>query len=74
MIVLDSRIRDYVMLPILLVVLMVQALRSNFMIILKSEPKVDMKEFKTTQMLARCRALRAMSHMLSPKAFLNRKA
>mmetsp|Transcript_105023 Transcript_105023/g.301944 ORF Transcript_105023/g.301944 Transcript_105023/m.301944 type:complete len:266 (+) Transcript_105023:82-879(+) len=74
MILLDARIRDYVLLPIFLVVVLTQALRSNFMAILKSDTKVDLKEVKTQNMLSRCRALRAMGHMLPLKAFSARKA
>jgi len=71
---LDAKIRDCVLLPIFLVVILMQALRSNIMTILKSDAKVDTKELKTNNMLQRCRALRAQAHLLHPKAFFTRKA
>jgi len=74
MILLDSRIRDYVLLPICLVVVLMSALRSNLMTIFKSEPKADMKDVKTNNMLSRCRLLRAHSHILSEKTFKCHKA
>lgn len=74
MILLDARIRDYVLLPIFLVVVLMSALRSNLMTIFKSDPKVDMKEVKTNNMLSRCRALRQHSHILSERSFKSRKA
>lgn len=74
MILLDARIRDYVLLPIFLVVTLMSALRSNLMTIFKSDPKVDLKEVKTNNMLSRCRSLRQHSHVLSEKSFKSRKA
>jgi len=74
MILLDSRIRDYVLIPIFLVVALMSVLRSNLMTIFKSEPKVDLKEAKTNSMLGRCRALRQNANLLSEKAFKIRKA
>jgi len=74
MILLDARIRDYVLLPIFLVVVLMSALRTNLMTIFKSEAKVDLKEVKTNNMLSRCRALRQHSHVLSEKSFRSRKA
>jgi len=74
MILLDSRIRDYVLLPIFIVVSLMSVLRSNLMTIMKTDPKVDMKDAKQNNMLARCRALRAHSHIISEKSFKTRKA
>merc|ERR1719174_1994033 len=42
--------------------------------LLKTDPKVDLKEVKTNNMLARCRQLRANGHMLHAKAYSARKA
>jgi len=74
MILLDSRIRDFVLLPIFFVVVLMSALRSNLNTIFKGETKVDLKEVKTNNMLSRCRALRANAHILCEKAFKCRKA
>jgi len=74
MILLDPRIRDNVLLPIFLVVVLMSALRSNFMTIFKSDPKVDLKEVKTNNMLSRCRILRTNCHILHERAYKARKA
>lgn len=74
MILLDPRIRDNVLLPIFLVVVLMSALRSNFMTIFKSDPKVDLKEVKTNNMLSRCRILRQNCHVLHERSYKARKA
>lgn len=74
MILLDPRIRDFVLLPIFVVVVLMSVLRSNLMTIFKSDPKVDLKEMKTNNMLNRCRMLRANMHFLGSAAFKSRKA
>lgn len=71
---LDSKIRDYVLIPIFAVVIMISMLRSNLMAMFKSEPKVDMKEVKTNNMLSRCRLLKASHQFISEKKFAARKA
>jgi len=73
-ILLDAKIRDYVLLPIFLVVIMISMLRSNLMAMFKSEPKVDMKEVKTNNMLTRCRLLKGGHQFISEKVFKARKA
>jgi hypothetical protein len=73
-ILLDAKIRDYVLLPIFLVVVMISMLRSNLMAIFKSDPKVDLKEVKTNNMLNRCRLLKASNHFIAEKSFKARKA
>mmetsp|Transcript_28504 Transcript_28504/g.72118 ORF Transcript_28504/g.72118 Transcript_28504/m.72118 type:complete len:266 (-) Transcript_28504:37-834(-) len=73
-ILLDEKIRDYVLLPIFVVVVLTSALRSNLLTIFKSDPKVDLKEAKNNNMLQRCRQLRASAAYLSGKAFTSRKA
>mmetsp|Transcript_18003 Transcript_18003/g.38424 ORF Transcript_18003/g.38424 Transcript_18003/m.38424 type:complete len:262 (-) Transcript_18003:12-797(-) len=74
MILLDTRIRDYVLLPIFLVVVLTSVLRSNLMTIFKSEPKIDVKEVKTSNMLNRCRVLRQNAFFLVERSFKSRKA
>jgi hypothetical protein len=74
MILLDPRIRDFVLLPIFLVVVLMSALRSSLMSIFKSENKVDMKEVKTNQMLTRCRMVKVHANMLRDQAYKSRRA
>jgi len=71
---LDPKIRNNVLLPIFIVVVLTSMIRSSLMILLKAEPKVDVKEVKTQSMLGRCKLLRAASHFLTEKAFKSRKA
>jgi len=73
-ILLDAKIRDYVLLPIFLVVVMISMLRNNILAMFKSEPKVDLKEVKTNNMLTRCRMLKAGHAWLGEKKFSQRKA
>lgn len=73
-ILLDEKIRDYVLLPIFLVVVLTSALRMNLAMMFKNEPKVDMKEVKTNNMLTRCKKLKENANFLSDKAFKARKA
>jgi hypothetical protein len=73
-ILLDEKIRDYVLLPIFFVVILCSALRSNLLSIFGSAPKVNLKEAKTNNMLARCKKLRESGNYLSEKAFKTRKA
>jgi len=73
-ILLDSKIRDYVLIPIFLVVVTSSWLRQNIMGMFKNEPKVDLKEVKTNNMLARCRVLKAGHQFISEKRYLPRKA
>lgn len=73
-VLLDPRIRDFVLLPIFVVVVLMSCLRSNLLHIFKADPKIDMKEVKTNNMLGRCRMLRANGHWLTDKAFQKRKA
>jgi hypothetical protein len=71
---LDSKIRDYVLIPIFCVVVMTSALRSNLMAMFKNEPKVDLKDVKTNNMLNRCRLLKASHAWISEKTYKTRKA
>lgn len=71
---LDEKIRDYVLLPIFVVVVMTSALRSNLLMIFKGETKIDMKEVKTNNMLSRCKKLKDNAHYLGDRALKSRKA
>lgn len=73
-ILLDEKIRDYVLLPIFIVVVLCSALRVNLLTLFGNVPKVDLKEAKTTNMLARCRKLRESGNYLGDNAFRKRKA
>jgi len=73
-ILLDSKIRDYVLLPIFLVVVMSSWLRQNLMAMFKNEPKVDLKEVKTNNMLTRCRFLKTHHQFIAEKRYAPRKA
>lgn len=73
-ILLDEKIRDYVLLPIFIVVIMTSGLRMNLLTIFKSDQKLDLKQAKTNNMLARCRKLRDSANYLGERAFKARKA
>jgi len=73
-IVLDPKIRDNVLLPIFIVVVLTSMIRSSVMTIFKTDTKPDLKDVKTQSMLGRCKMLRAAHHFLSEKAFKSRKA
>jgi hypothetical protein len=73
-ILLDEKIRDNVLLPIFLVVVMTSALRSNLLTIFRSDPKVDLKEAKKDNMLSRCKKLADRANYLGERAFKSRKA
>lgn len=73
-ILLDSNIRDFVLIPVFLVVVLTSMMRTNIMQLFKPEPTVDMKEVKQNNMLSRCKTLRAHAQYLNEKAFNTRKA
>mmetsp|Transcript_25426 Transcript_25426/g.58554 ORF Transcript_25426/g.58554 Transcript_25426/m.58554 type:complete len:265 (-) Transcript_25426:54-848(-) len=73
-ILLDEKIRDFVLLPIFLTVVLMSVLRSNLLQIFKTTPKVDLKEVKTNNMLSRCKMLRQNANYVSERAYKARKA
>jgi len=73
-ILLDDKIRDYVLIPIFLVVVMVSMLRQNLMAMFGSAPKFDPAQAKTNNMLTRCRMLKGCHGFISEKVFSKRKA
>lgn len=73
-ILLDERIRDFVLVPIFLVVVMVSMLRSNLMQCFKSEAKVDLKEVRNSNVLARAAALKTNANFICERAFKLRRA
>eukprot|EP00427_Karlodinium_veneficum_P012668 CAMPEP_0169066116 /NCGR_PEP_ID=MMETSP1015-20121227/2779_1 /TAXON_ID=342587 /ORGANISM="Karlodinium micrum, Strain CCMP2283" /LENGTH=266 /DNA_ID=CAMNT_0009124763 /DNA_START=53 /DNA_END=853 /DNA_ORIENTATION=+ len=73
-ILLDDKIRDYVLIPIFLVVVMISMLRQNLMAMFGSAPKFDPAQAKTNNMLTRCRMLKGCHGFISEKVFSKRKA
>jgi len=72
---LDEQIRNYATLPILFVVLMVSMLRANAQIMFKDDPKVDMKQMKHNNVLARAKSLKSLNaNYLNDKAYRARRA
>ena len=69
---LDGAIRDWVMLPILIVMILVGLLRSNATILLQSKPKFDKGLVRESQalmmssILRNCKILEAKRHGMCP--------
>eukprot|EP00916_Digyalum_oweni_P008424 GHVL01014117.1.p1 GENE.GHVL01014117.1~~GHVL01014117.1.p1 ORF type:complete len:273 (+),score=40.45 GHVL01014117.1:120-938(+) len=74
MVLLDCAIRDWVLLPVSLVVLMVNFLRVSLMSAMKSEPKSDPAELKTSQLLARAALLKTNGCYLTMESYSKKKA
>eukprot|EP00743_Colponemidia_sp_Colp-15_P002024 GILK01002198.1.p1 GENE.GILK01002198.1~~GILK01002198.1.p1 ORF type:complete len:267 (+),score=43.48 GILK01002198.1:54-803(+) len=72
--VLDPRIRDWVLLPIVVVMFLVGIVRDNVSKLLKSEPKVDAQNVKNNQIMKRALLLRTHAQFLSDKSFRIRKS
>jgi hypothetical protein len=73
-ILLDDKIRDYVLIPIFLVVVMISMLRQNLMAMFGAAPKFDKEQAKTNNMLTRCRLLKGHHGFVSKEVFSKRKA
>ncbi|CAD6885610.1 unnamed protein product [Tilletia controversa] len=73
--VLDSAIRDWVLLPITLVMILVGILRHNVTLLIDSPPKkISKQALREQRVLARAQALRINFFQLPPSAFAARKA
>jgi len=72
--VLDTQIRDWVLLPIVVVVFLSSFLRYYISILIRSEKKKDLKATKDAQTLLRARRLKVCANKLPPMAFQTRKA
>ncbi|KAE8214341.1 hypothetical protein CF327_g2247 [Tilletia walkeri] len=73
--VLDSAIRDWVLLPITLVMILVGILRHNVTMLIDSPPKkISKQALREQRVLARAQALRTNFFQLPPSAFAARKA
>eukprot|EP00897_Mesotaenium_endlicherianum_P004354 jgi/Mesen1/3947/ME000209S02954 len=71
--VLDSQIRDWVLVPLTVVMLLIGILRHLVTKMMKSEQKVDLKALKEGQVVLRARMLRAAGSYLPPKAYRMRR-
>lgn len=71
---LDSNIRDFVLIPMFIVVVCSSALRVNLLQLFKQDMKVAMKEMKSNNTLARCKMLKMHGQYLSEKAWKTRRA
>ncbi|KAL9933298.1 hypothetical protein V8E36_008016 [Tilletia maclaganii] len=73
--VLDSSIRDWVLLPITVVMILVGILRHNVTLLIDSPPKkISRQALREQRILARAQALRVNFFQLPPSAFAARKA
>jgi len=73
-ILLDPKIRDFVLVPIFFIVCMATLLRQNLMTYMKSEPAVDVKEVRNAQHMTRAKLLKINGDWLTPGGFFKRKA
>ncbi|CAM9454452.1 unnamed protein product [Ascophyllum nodosum] len=71
--VLDPAIRDWVVFPLMLMVILVGVLRHNITALLKSEKPLDKNELSYKQTLTRAKRLRGNGRFISEEAFSRRK-
>ncbi|KAJ3308613.1 ER membrane complex subunit 3 [Boothiomyces sp. JEL0838] len=70
---LDPQIRNWVFIPIMLVMILVGILRHNGMQLLQSPPKPDIKQLRESACLLRVRTFRSLSGGLAKQAYEGRK-
>jgi len=70
---LDPAIRDWVLIPIVLIMFLMGILRSNVTKMLRKETTPDRAQVKQNNQLMRCRRLRANGHFLPANAYYARK-
>ncbi|KAJ3386164.1 ER membrane complex subunit 3 [Lobulomyces angularis] len=70
---LDPAIRDWVLLPIMFVMVLVGIARHNVTILLNSTPKTNLKQIRENQALNRARSLRLLNQNLLPEIFQSKK-
>lgn len=71
---LDSKIRDYALIPIVVVFLCGNLIRNNLLRLFQDKPKVDMKSMKQNNTLARARSLKVpTARFLCERAWNNKK-
>ncbi|KAJ3201816.1 ER membrane complex subunit 3, partial [Clydaea vesicula] len=66
-------IRDWVLLPIMFVMVLVGIARHNVTILLNSTPKTNLKQIRENQALNRARSLRLLNQNLLPEIFQSKK-
>jgi hypothetical protein len=72
-IILDNKIRDWVLIPIVLVVFLVSILRHYITKLMKVDVKMDLKSIKENQILLRSKRLRTNFNKIPYHSFLMRK-
>jgi len=73
-ILLDDKIRDWVLLPIVLVVFLVAIVRQNVSLLIQGERKPELKKIQERQILLRSQRLRVNGKCLSKSSFDRRKS
>ncbi|KAJ1469925.1 integral membrane protein DUF106-domain-containing protein [Baffinella frigidus] len=73
-IILDSRIRDWVLIPIFVIMIFFTMLREYAGRLLTASPKAEAKAFKETQALQRSQILRTQGNWLTETGFQRRRA
>ncbi|GAB5370016.1 hypothetical protein AAMO2058_001456100 [Amorphochlora amoebiformis] len=73
LIMLDPSIRDWVLLPILIVMFLQGIIREFMSVLLKDPKKTEFKPFKSAAQLQRSKVLRANSHLIPLEAYKMRK-
>jgi hypothetical protein len=72
--VLDPQIRDFVLIPIVIIMFLISLFRHYVSILINTERKPDLNNIMEGQLLLRVRRLRENGCRLSPEAFHKRKA
>jgi len=73
LLILDTDIRNWVLIPIVAVMFIVAILRNNITKLMQVEKKLDLKSVQQSQTLLRSRRLVANAHRLPPAAFESRR-
>jgi len=74
LLVLDSQIRDWVLIPIVVVMFLIAILRHNITMLLRTtERKIDLKSVKEAQILLRVKRLKTNANKISLSSFRMRK-
>ena len=70
---LDPAIRDWVLIPIVIIMFLMGLLRNNVTKLMRKDTPAKREQIKINNQLMRCRRLRANGHYLPPNAFHARK-
>ena len=71
---LDPAIRNWVLIPIVIIMFLMGLLRNNVTKMLRKDTPPKREQIKINNQLMRCRRLRANGHFLPPNAFYARKS